>query len=695
MDDETKKFFLIIFIISSLLISGSVILYFICREEKVFEYFDCYVFSIFWTPTTCTTKNSGNYECFQKIKELGDDKYFTLHGLWPSLLSGKIPPSCNSGNNITPSFDNDKAFKDKLEKYWPGLYSNNSYLWMNEYNKHGFCYIQRNYLNVLDDYKIYFNKSISMFENGYRDLMEQILPDSKGVYNVSKAKFKNWLKKSKLKLTKNDTYALICDKATNQLSEIRFILDLNFQRAKSESSQENCPDVFVLNFTDESKQTVYDKYDFYIYALSYGPTLCKSIGKRCYDLLKTKEYNRFIIHGLWPSYKNGIIPQVCNIDLDIEVEDDGSEYFINLKKYWYGLNLDDQKFYTHEYNNHGFCYNKRINKDINNYKIFLDKTMEIYNSNNFVNLFNYIYDGFLPRVQKVNKTYLIQKLHESNYTDSSYFLTCSKIKNEFYLEEIRFKLDLDFNFITDGKSNDNCPEEFMIEILDGPKKTYDDDPYVVEKYDVYTYSIFFQSSTCKEYGYHCYNALENFPKNMWTIHGLWPNYKNISDIPGWCNGKNDIEIEIKNQTLYNYMKTYWPGLFSTNERFWGHEYNRHGFCYNKRNNITVNDYEVFFLKAISIYEKYDLKNIFYNMFNNQLDKGDRKITAKEVEDYFAKIGIEKGSYYLICNFINIDSKNVPYIGEIRIRFDLDFNLYKSESDKVDYECPSEFWVEFL
>jgi ribonuclease I len=254
--------------------------------------------------------------------------------------------------------------------------------------------MQRNYLNVLDDYKIYFNKSISMFENGYRDLMEQILPDSKGVYNVSKVKFKNWLKNSKLKLIKNNTYALICDKATNQLSEIRFLLDLNFERTELVNSQENCPNVFVLNFTDENKKTVYDKYDFYVYALSYGPTLCKIYGKRCYDILKTKENNRFVIHGLWPSYKSGIIPQVCNLDLDIEVIDDGSEYFSNLKKYWYGLNLDDQNFFTHEYNNHGFCYNKRSNKDVNNYKFFMDKTMEIYNNSKFVNLFNYIYNYF-------------------------------------------------------------------------------------------------------------------------------------------------------------------------------------------------------------------------------------------------------------------------------------------------------------
>ena len=184
---------------------------------------------------------------------------------------------------------------------------------------------------------------------------------------------------------------------------------------------------------------------------------------------------------------------------------------------------------------------------------------------------------------------------------------------------------------------------------------------------------------------------------MWTIHGLWPNYKNITNIPGWCNGKNDIEIEIKNQTLYNYMKTYFPGLYSTNERFWGYEYNKHGFCYNKRNNINVSEYEQYFLKTVSIYEKYDLKNIFINMFGKNLEKGDKKVTEQQFEKYFEKVGIKKGSFFLICNLVNINNKAIPYISEIRIRFDLDFNLYFDDKnkDKIKDICPDEFFVEFL
>jgi ribonuclease I len=239
--------------------------------------------------------------------------------------------------------------------------------------------------------------------------------------------------------------------------------------------------------------------------------------------------------------------------------------------------------------------------------------------------------------------------------------------------------------------NKRCPRFFLLNFTDDTKKD------VSDKYDYYIYSLTYGPTFCKQKpnSTECYKKLKSKKNNRFIIHGLWPSYKN-GIIPQDCNIGEDIQIEFeKTNKFLNNISEYWYSLNPNDSKFWSHEYNVHGFCYNKRNNITVNDYEVFFLKAISIYEKYDLKNIFYNMFNNQLDKGDRKITAKEVEDYFAKIGIEKGSYYLICNFINIDSKIVPYIGEIRIRFDLDFNLYKSESDKVDYECPSEFWVEFL
>ena len=690
--NERLLFFLIIFGIAILLISIIISLYLIFKKDNIIENYDCYVFSIFWTPTTCTTKSSKNFECFQEIKKLNDDKYFTLHGLWPSLLSGEIPEACNQGKNIVPNFDDDEKYKEKLGKYWPGLYSNNTYLWTNEYNKHGYCYMKRSHYNVIDDYKKYFDKTVNMFENGYRDLMEQILPDSKGVYNVSKEKFNTLLKKTNLSIIDNTTYSLICDNTTKQLSEIRFILDLNYKRVAPKKYQNNCPDIFVLNFTDDKKIPVYDKYDVYEFSITYGPTTCRVRGKECYEILKYKKHNKFILHGLWPNYKSGVIPQMCNIGMDIDVFYTDER---NISDYWYSINNTDEFFWTHEYNTHGMCYVQRVNGDINNYDIYFDKVMEIYHKNNFSGLFDFAYEGFFPRLQKVNKTYLYSRLSE-RYLKNSFYLTCRKIDNEFYLDELRFNFDMDFNLTTDAKAEDSCPEEFMLEITDKQRTEEEQDYGIAENYNLYVYSIFFQSTTCKKNGYQCYKAIEHLPKNIWTIHGLWPNYKN-GTIPKWCNGKNDIDIEIKNQSLYDYMVHYWPGLMSTNESFWGHEYNRHGYCYNQRNNISVYDYETFFLKVIEIYQKYDLQNIFINILNIRGDstKGDKLFKREEVEKYFESKGIENGTYLLLCEKINVDGKFVSYAYEIRIRFELNFSLYKNETQIDEKDCPEEFMAEFL
>ena len=670
-------------------------------KESIINNYDCYIFSIFWTPSSCATKPTGNNECYQRVKELNIDKYFTIHGLWPSFVSGKFIDPCNIGANITPNFSEDKKFFEKIKKYWPGLYNNDTSLWSNEYNKHGYCYIKRNHYNVKDDYKIYFNKSMNIFETQYRDLMEKMLPDSKGVLNVSKTKFKKLLE-NKLNLNSSN-YFLICRKNNNDpenkkyLAEIRFLYDLNFERIQQQKSYEDCKDYFLLNFTDESKIPVYYKYDYYVYCLFYGPNSCRIKGKQCYNLLKTKEYNKFVIHGLWPSYKSGIIPQNCNIGEDIEIKQNESAFFNNLEKYWYSTYNNNTFFWTHEYNFHGLCYTKYLNQSDNNYELYFNKSVEIYQKYNFGDIFNYIYKDFLPRKQIVNKTYLFSKLREI-YPQNSFFLNCYKEEEEkggkYYLEELKFKLDMNFELTSEGEVKDKCPEEFYLEIMDKPRPKHDTNDDIWSSYNNYMISIFWQSTECKILGYHCYNVINDIPKNIWTLHGLWPNFKNGS-IPGWCHGDNDIDIEIKNQTLYDYMKDYWPGLYSTNEGFWSHEYNRHGYCYNKRLGIDVYDYEKYFLKGVEIYKKYDLPNIFINIFGKNMTNKEIKINRNEIEEYFEKFGINKNEYLLICKDIPVDGKNVSYIAEIRIRFDFDFNLYKNETDKSENDCPYEFMAEFL
>ena len=77
--------------------------------------------------------------------------------------------------------------------------------------------------------------------------MDQILPDSKREYRVSKEKFHQYLllKRKNLNLTK-DNYYLICNEIYGQLEEIRFVYDLNFLRTKQYNFQDNCEDTFYL-----------------------------------------------------------------------------------------------------------------------------------------------------------------------------------------------------------------------------------------------------------------------------------------------------------------------------------------------------------------------------------------------------------------------------------------------------------------
>ena len=463
-------FIIIIISVAILLLAISIPLYLVLNKKKLPETYDCYLLSIFWTPTSCQTKKSGNAQCYQKIKELGIEKYFTIHGLWPSTLKGIVPPACNEGlenKTVQPDFDSNPEYKDKIDHYWPGLYNGNKNLWKHEYNKHGYCYMKRNYLNFIDDFQIYFNKTIEIFEQGYRDLMNDIYPDVRGLRNVSKAKLKNMFKNSKMKLDNYSTFCLMCDKGTNLLAEIYFIFDLNFTRTKQELHQEDCPDIFLMNFTDESKLNIWEKYDYYILSVEYSPNICVWKGKDCYDILKQKEDYKVGIHGLWPSYTSGVIPKECNIDKDIEVKvDEDKEYYNNyILNHWYSLYNNNTYFLTHEYNTHGYCYNKHYYLDEFNYEHYLNKTIEIFEQYNMSSMFDDLINTLLKGENLVKKTVILEEL-EKKYQKDSFKLRCHNYNNKSYLEEIFFKLDMHFDLMSNKTVSDTCGEDIWINKLD-------------------------------------------------------------------------------------------------------------------------------------------------------------------------------------------------------------------------------------
>ena len=681
---KEKNYFLIFLIACAILITGIIITIILLLTEdhppeEDWNQYNSYIFSIFWPASSCFNKEDGNQICFDRVRELGIDNWYIIHGLWPSYGSGKSIDFCDKHSEINITFNNEE-YKKKLTKYWPGLYSSDQEMWNNEYNKHGYCYIKRLKKNPNIDYQIYFNTTIDLYHS-YRFLMEEILPDiPKGMHNITKTKFKRFLLESSLKLDPL-TYSLLCirndNKKTDVLNEIRFNYNMNFKMIGDNKSSENCPENFQLYFSDETKEPFYKNFDYFILTVLWNPSSCRIRGKECYKKVKEKELNILMIHGLWPSYKTGKFTLWCNIGEDIEILKFEGDLNKTMNDYWLGVYETNKIFWEHEYNKHGYCYNQRYNYDVNNYAEYFQKTVNLYFKYNLSNLLTEFYPDILAGIRNLSKIDMAEKLDEK-FGKGTYAMTCFSYEDQYWLYQIRLKLNLDFNLINKGKTEDNCPMFFNVEFLEveGPQKQADG---LYEAYDMYFFTILWLGTTCHMKGKYCYDNIKNVPKNKFTLHGLWPNFRN-GTLADWCNGKNNIEIEIRDPNLFEFMETYYISGYHTNPYFWGHEYNKHGYCYNQRNNIDVNDYESYFKKVKEIYLKYDFENIFINMYKDKIELGDMLINRKEVEEYLDSKGISRDKYVIVCTDIsqNNGTEINPHLLEIRVRFDLTFELLKNE-----------------
>ena len=362
-----RTYFVIFLIGCLILILGIIItILFLLTENREIEpekddwnQYDSYIFSIFWPPSSCFNKRAENKSCFNRVRELKDDNNFIIHGLWPTYISGKFTEICNKNEDINITFDDEN--REKFSVLWPGLYSSEQTMWNHEYNKHGYCFVKRIGKNPEKDYKIYFDNVREIF-NGYQLLMEEILPHmSKGLHNVTKKKFQNIILDSSQHYDPS-TYSLICVRNETQkidvLEEIRFNYDLNFTMINNIKSSENCPDRFQIYFSNETRWSIYQAYNYYVLDFIWNPSICKGIGKECYRELKKKELNIFMINGLYPSFKSGQKPQWCNIDEDIPIKIDNfpEDLKYNMTNYWIGVKESNNDFWTYVYNRHGYCY---------------------------------------------------------------------------------------------------------------------------------------------------------------------------------------------------------------------------------------------------------------------------------------------------------------------------------------------------
>ena len=134
------------------------------RQAK--QDFDSYVMAVQWSNGYCKANNCGSK---------ADHVYkntMTIHGLWPSLKSGKYLDDCTSGVSIV---DDGSSLFTSMKQYWPSFSSSNENFWEHEYNKHGYCMVEE---YGWDGYEDYFDFVINnLFLKTYKDLITKAFPN--------------------------------------------------------------------------------------------------------------------------------------------------------------------------------------------------------------------------------------------------------------------------------------------------------------------------------------------------------------------------------------------------------------------------------------------------------------------------------------------------------------------------------------
>ena len=134
----------------------SLLAFSLCNLRTSTPEYDSLVLAIQWPNGVCAKQTS---ICKEKLAKMKPNT-MSLHGLWPSLKSGKMLPACNTGKTINVENDGTPIFQ-RMEVTWPSFMKSDEEFWTHEYNKHGFCYVNENHLS---GYKDYFQKTLDFFD---------------------------------------------------------------------------------------------------------------------------------------------------------------------------------------------------------------------------------------------------------------------------------------------------------------------------------------------------------------------------------------------------------------------------------------------------------------------------------------------------------------------------------------------------
>ena len=187
--------------------------------------YDSYVMAVQWSNGYCLANSCGSR---------ADHVYkntMTIHGLWPSLKSGKYLNDCTSGVSIE---DDGSSLFTLMKQYWPSFNSNgNEYFWEHEYNKHGYCMVEE---YGWDGYEEYFEFVINnVFLKTYKNLITQAFPSySSTTVTLTYEQMKAAIQK----IIPNATFKMNCK--SKYIYEIYFYLEKNFTPSTSSRFSNTC-----------------------------------------------------------------------------------------------------------------------------------------------------------------------------------------------------------------------------------------------------------------------------------------------------------------------------------------------------------------------------------------------------------------------------------------------------------------------
>ena len=207
--------------------------------------------------------------------------------------------------------------------------------------------------------------------------------------------------------------------------------------------------LFIYIFSFNLRQTKIS-YDSYVFALQWPNGFCKinNCGTRANHIYK----NTLTIHGLWPNLKNGAQLKECTSG--VSIKDNGSQLFKELGQYWPSLTGENNVFWEHEYNKHGYCMVEENNWD--GYEDYFEFALQLYHKK-YKNLITNAFPGETSRVKNVSYEEMKKKI-QSVIPKAAFKMNC---RNKF-IYEFYFYLEKNYNPSSNFKITNSCPSGILV-----------------------------------------------------------------------------------------------------------------------------------------------------------------------------------------------------------------------------------------